>query len=135
MSIFVSKLRPVCFFASVSTFLSHRLDEEEESEEEHVHALDLRICKVNESISRHNASNIWNPNSNLESTSEQNPNMVSGESQPNPEENPVDSGMSLRIPGLDSGVSARNPSGSPSRPDNSDTPLPPLIAPAQSPPR
>ena len=100
-----------------------------------MHALDLRICKVNESISRHNASNIWNPNSNLESTSVQNPNIVSSESQSNPQESPVDSGISLRMPGLESGVSTRNPSGSPSRPDNSDTPLPPLIAPIQSPPR
>ena len=34
-------------------------DDDEDEEEEHVHALDLRICKVNESISRHNASDIW----------------------------------------------------------------------------
>jgi len=115
-------------------------DEDEEEEEEHVHALDLRICKVNESISRHNAaSNIWNQNSNLESTSTstvQNPNLVAGESSPNPQDNPVESGSaSHRIPGLDSGTTTRNPSGSPNRPGSTETPLPPLVAPTQSPPR
>ena len=103
-----------------------------------MHALDLRICKVNESISRHNASNIWNQNSNLESPSVQNnPTLLTRESSPNPpQENPVDSGSnSLRMPGLISGTSVRNPSGSPNRPGSSETPLPPLVEPNQSPPR
>ena len=75
-------------------------DDEDEDEEEHVHALDLRICKVNESISRHNASDIWQQS---QAASESSATAVV-QQQPSGSQTPP------QLLGIEPGSVARNPS-------------------------